>query len=187
MDALNIDNCCTFIHQPAHDLEALLQTILGIVTFTDGPGKNRPKAVRIPMSRWYNENDREQLFKDKSYDVLRFDRDIAPYISLYWKPIVPFLRRLVMATWTDIACSSKATHQEYRVILEDALGALKQHREVPAKYACSTCLKRSRPYKKNDEKRWPYKYLRGAGPLRGRIPRPIGILALSKWQDSIGA
>ena len=53
LDALNIDNRGKYIHSPAHDLEALLQTMLGIVTFTDGPYEARVQQndVHVPMAR----------------------------------------------------------------------------------------------------------------------------------------
>ncbi|KJA25531.1 hypothetical protein HYPSUDRAFT_134549 [Hypholoma sublateritium FD-334 SS-4] len=188
LDALNIDNRGKYVHHPAHDLEALLQTVLGIVMFTDGPYKMRPKtSTRIPMARWYNEIDREQLYKDKSYDVQRFDRDIAAYAPQYWQPLIPYLRRLVAATWIDINCSSKATHKAYSEILEEALTALKKHPEVPAKYACGTTPKRPRTTDGVDESRWPYKFLRGDGPSCRRLPRHIDIKKLSEWQDSVDA
>lgn len=188
LDALNIDNRGKYIHGPAHDLEALLQTALGIVTFTNGPYQPRTKSnPHIPMARWYNEGDREQLFKDKSYDVFRFDRDVAAYIPQYWQPLVPYFRRLVSATWTDIDCTSKATHEAYKSVLTEALQALAQYPEVPAKYACSPPKKRPRSSGNNDESRWPYKFLRGNGPGSERLPRPAFIKELSEWQDSVDA
>ncbi|KJA19574.1 hypothetical protein HYPSUDRAFT_69143 [Hypholoma sublateritium FD-334 SS-4] len=51
LDALNIDNHGNYIHELTHDLEALLQTALGVITFTDGPcGKRGPLHPRIPLS-----------------------------------------------------------------------------------------------------------------------------------------
>ena len=188
LDALNIDNRGKYIHSPAHDLEALLQTMLGIVTFTDGPYEARVQQndVHVPMARWYNEGDREQLFKDKSFDVSHFDRDIGAYLMPYWQPLVPYLRRLVAATWTGPNCSSHATHEAYRKILLDALEGLKKFPEVPAMYAC-TITKRSRSSDNDEAGRWPYKFGRGNGPRSERLPRPAFIKKLSAWKDSVDA
>jgi hypothetical protein len=50
--ALDKANCGKYIHSPAHDLESLLQTALGIVTFTNGPLEN---FVRRPiMFPWHD-------------------------------------------------------------------------------------------------------------------------------------
>ncbi|KJA20813.1 hypothetical protein HYPSUDRAFT_141584 [Hypholoma sublateritium FD-334 SS-4] len=188
LDALNIDNRGKYIHSPAHDLEALLQTMLGIVTFTDGPYEARVQSddVHVPLARWHNEGDREQLFKDKSFDVSHFDRDVGAYLMPYWQPLVPYLRSLVAATWTGTNCTSHATHEAYRTILCDALEGLKKFPEVPAMYA-RTITKRSRSSDNDEAGRWPYKFGRGNGPGSERLPRPAFVKQLSAWKDSVDA
>ncbi len=70
--SLDKENRGKYIHSPAHDLESLLHTALGIVTFTTGPcGQTRAWTDHVPLARWYNETDREQLCKDKAIDLIR--------------------------------------------------------------------------------------------------------------------
>ncbi|KJA18805.1 hypothetical protein HYPSUDRAFT_119793, partial [Hypholoma sublateritium FD-334 SS-4] len=88
-----------YIHEPAHDLESLLQTILAIVCFNDGAcGVTRSADDSVPTSRWFNEVDRDQLHKDKTIDLLCYEAEIEPYLTEYWKPFAPFLKRLVNVT-----------------------------------------------------------------------------------------
>jgi hypothetical protein len=183
--ALHKSNRGKYIHGPAHDLESLLQTALGVVTFTNGPcGNFRAPTDHVPMARWYNEIDREQLCKDKTIDLLTYNLEIEGHFTEYWKPFSPYLRRLVSATWPDRTppMSSQASHKVFKDILEEALKALKTLAEVPAKYAPNS-QKRARTVN-NDEGRYPYKYSRGGSPLSERIPRPANIKELSQWQDS---
>ena len=75
--AHNKSNHGKYIHGPAHDLELLLQTVLEIVTFTLGPCKNLNALTNnVPMAQWYNEIDQEQLFKDKSIDLITYSEEI---------------------------------------------------------------------------------------------------------------
>jgi hypothetical protein len=188
LDALDKSNCGKYIHGPAHDLESLLQTALGIVTFTNGPcGKFRALNDHVPMARWYNEIDREQLLKDKSIDLITYEKEIEGHFTEYWKPFAPFIRRLVSATWSERTppMSSQASHKVFIEILEEALEALKTLAEAPAKYA-PNYQKRART-SNNDEGRYPYKYSRGDGSLSERLPRPANIKEFSQWQDSMDA
>ena len=186
--ALDKSNRDKYIHGPAHDLESLLQTALGVVTFTNGPcGNFRAPTDHVPMARWYNEIDREQLLKDKSIDLITYNKEIEGHFTEYWKPFAPYLRRLVSATWPERTppMSSQASHKAFKDILEEALRALKTLSEVPAKYAPNR-QKRART-SDNDEGRYPYKYRRGDSPFSERLPRPADIKELSQWQDSMDA
>jgi hypothetical protein len=184
--ALDKSNCGKYIHGPSHDLESLLQTALGVVTFTNGPcGKFRAPTEHVPLARWYNEIDREQLLKDKRIDLIDYNKDIEGYFPEYWKPLAPYLRRLVSATWPNISSQSFATHKVFKDIIEEALVAVKAIAEVPEKYAAKS-QKRART-SKNDEGRYPYKYSRGDSPFSKRLPRPISIKELSQWQDTVDA
>jgi hypothetical protein len=177
-----------YIHEPTDDLESLLQTALGIVTFTNGPcGKLCAPKDRIPMAWWYNEIDWEQLFKDKTVDLLFYDKEIKGNFVEYWKPFSPYLRCLVSATWPEMTLpsSSHASHKVFKDILEEALEALKALKEVPAKYAPSS-QKHART-SGNDEGRYPYKFRRGGSPVSERLPWPANIKELLQWQDSMDA
>jgi hypothetical protein len=186
--ALDKSNCGNYIHGPAHDLESLLQTALGIVTFTNGPcGKFRAPTDHVPMARWYNEIDREQLLKDKRIDLITYEKEIEGHFPEYWKPFAPYLRRLVLATWPreTLPMSSQASHKLFKDVLEEALKSLKMFAEVPAKYA-SYSQKRART-SNNQAGRYPYKYSRGDGPSSERLPRPTDVKQLSQWKDSMDA
>jgi len=184
--ALDKSNRSKYIHGPAHDLESLLQTALGIVTFTKGPcGNFRAPTDHVPIARWYNEIDREQLLKDKKIDLIDYETEIEGHFTEYWKPFAPYLRRLVSATWSVTSMSNHASHKVFKDILEEALVALKSLAEVPAKYAPNS-QKRVRISKK-DEGRFPYKYRRGENSSSERRPRPAEIKDLMQWQDSMDA
>ena len=135
--ALNKSNSGKYIHGPAHDLESLLQTILGIMTFTNGPcGIFCVPTHHIPTACWYNEINWEQLHKDKTIDLISYNTEINAHITEYWKPFAPYLHHLILATWPErIPVSSQASHKVFKDILEEALEALKLLAEVPAKYA----------------------------------------------------
>jgi len=185
LTALDKSNRGKYIHGPAHDLESLLQTALGIVTFTNGPcGKFRASTDHVPIARWYNEIDREQLLKDKLIDLIFYKKEIEEHFTEYWKPFAPYLHRLVLATWDpSISNQPFASHKVFKDILEEALKALKMLAEVPGNYAANS-QKRART-SPNDEGRYPYKYSRGDSLFSKRLPRPVDIKELSEWHDSV--
>ena len=131
---LDKSNSGKYIHGPAHDLESLLQTTLGIMTFTNGPCEIfYAPTDRVPTACWYNEINWEQLCKDKTIDLISYNTEINTHITEYWKPFAPYLHCLILAT--RIPVSSQASHKVFKDILEEALEALKLLAEVPAKYA----------------------------------------------------
>jgi hypothetical protein len=184
--SLDKENLSKYIHSPAHDLESLLHTALGIVTFTTGPcGQIRATTDHVPIARWYNETDREQLRKDKAIDLISYEKEIHNHIPDYWKPFSPYLRRLVHATWPGLNpfSESTATHKAFREILTEALTNLATNaQETPCNYARVT-KKRSRS--SGDEGRYPYKLLRGDISDTTRLPQLAVIKPLSEWTDSV--
>ncbi|KAF8162354.1 hypothetical protein BJ912DRAFT_1068888 [Pholiota molesta] len=139
--ALDPKNTGNYTHGPAQDLESLFHVALGVMTFTNGPcGAPRQPTDHVPIARWYNEIDREQLFKDKTFDLMFFDTEVANHITDYWKPLAPYLRRLFSAIWPTLPQLSapflgEESHQACKDILEEALNASKALNEAPAKYA----------------------------------------------------
>lgn len=178
----------TYIHGPAQDLESLLQTALGVVTFTVGPrGQARAPTDHVPLSRWYNEIDREQLLKDKAIDLISYDKEIHRHIPEYWKPFSPYLRRLVQATWpgSNLFSPSATSHNAFREILKDALADLStNHPETPCNYG-RVIQKRSRA--SCDEGRYPYKLFRADVSNNQRLPQPATMKPLAEWIDSVDA
>ena len=183
--SLDKENRSKFIHSQAHDLESLLHTALGIVTFSTGPcGQIRALGDRVPLARWYNEIDLEQLRKDKAIDLIHHEREILNHIPEYWKPFSPYLRHLIHATWPglDPFSESATTHDTFREILKDALTDFTNHQEIPCNYARVT-MKRSRS--SVDEGRYPYKLARGDISDTKRLPQLAVIKPLSQWIDSV--
>lgn len=185
IDALNKHNCGQYIHQPCHDLESLFLTALGVIIFTAGPcGQKRPPTDHVPIARWFNDINREQLYKDKALDLIYYDMEISPSITKYWEPLAPYLHRLFRAVWPvgpSPSATNAATHKEFKDILEEALEALKGLPEVPKSYA-QVNQKRQRDSNDIDRYPYPYKIFRGDGPVV-RLPRPASIKA--HWKDSI--
>ncbi len=174
-----------YVHEPRHDLESLIQTVICLMSFNDGPcGQRRSLTDYVPIARWYNEVDREQVFKDKLVDLkLLHETDVEGKFPSYWKPLAPTIFRLIKATWQDPP--AKNPYQTYITILEDALKQLEP--EPVAKYA-AICQKRSRPTDLSDEGRYPQhymKYRRSNDPSFQRIPRVAGLMEISRWHDSV--
>ena len=190
--ALDTLNCGKYIHGPAEDLEALLQTVLGIATFTDGPyGKFCDSEVgnHIPLAWWYNEIDRKQLYKDKCFDIISYNLEIEPHFTEYWRPFAPYLCHLVSATWPERTppMINQASHKAFKEILEEALRALKTLAEVPAKYPPTGNHQKHVQTSNKNEGRYPYKYLRGDSSLSLHFPWHVNIKKFSQWQDSLDA
>lgn len=174
-----------YIHEPRHDLESLIQTAISLMTFNNGTcGKRRSTVDYVPIARWYNEVDREQVFKDKLVDLhLLHETDVEGNFPSYWQPLAPAINRLIKATWQHPLPTN--IHATYIEILEDALKQLEP--EHADQYA-AICLKRSRPNDLNDEGRYPehyMKYRRSNDPSFQRIPRLAGLMEISRWQDSV--
>jgi hypothetical protein len=211
--ALDPENRGKFAHSPADNLESLLQTAFAIVCFTTGPcGQFRSASDQVPMAQWLNETHREQLFKDKYVDLLHYEIEIERHITVYWRPFIPYLCRLVSHTWGVSVGLTLATHENYKAVLREALKYFKTFQETPMSYAISTPVpqkqkqqKHARPSTKTDNSggdggsdgggdaasmdgRYPYplKYTPGNDPSKW-IPRFIDIKHLSAWKDSINA
>lgn len=173
--ALDKKNCGNYTHGPAQDLESLLHAALGVMTFTNGPcGTFRQPTEHVPIARWYNEIDREQLFKDKTVDLIYYDTEIDKYITEYWKPFAPYLHCLLLATWPTWPQMtppflSEASHQPFKDILEEALKAFEALNKAPAKYAPTSSQKCARTFDK-EAGRYPYKFHRGDGPSSECLP-----------------
>ena len=183
--SLDEENRGKYIHSPAHDLESLLHTIFGVVSFTVGPcGQIRQLDDHVPHARWYNEPDLEQLLKDKQIDLIFYDRGISNHLPDYWKPFSPYLRRLVHATWPKMPTLSEsaATHDAFREILKEALEyfATTNPPETPAPYARITAPKRSRSPSGD---RYPYKQCPGDVRDNRRLPHLSVIKPLADWTD----
>ncbi|KJA14338.1 hypothetical protein HYPSUDRAFT_150541 [Hypholoma sublateritium FD-334 SS-4] len=184
LDALRFPG--KYLHDPRHDLESLIQTAISVMTFCDGPcGVRRTITDYVPISRWFNEIDREQLFKDKSVDLkLYSDTEIEDKLAPYWKSLSSCVRQLIKATWNQPLSST--IHQDYVKILENALRSLEE--EVSADYGV-VHQKRPRP-DSADESRYPGQYIkfRRTNDLSTRrLPRPAHIQLLSRWEDSVDA
>lgn len=187
--SLDKENRSKYIHSPAHDLESLLHTTLGIVTFTTGPcGQIRAPTDHVPLARWYNLTDREQLQKDKAIDLIAYEKEIQDSLPDYWKPFSPYLHRLVLATWPELnplQSGSVATHDAFREILKDALAHFTTNLpEPPRNYAQITHTgKRSRSL--TEKGRYPYKHRREDVGVTARLPQFAVIKPLEEWRDSV--
>jgi hypothetical protein len=185
--SLDKNNRGKYVHNPSHDLESLLYTAIGIVTFTAGPcGQLRPPNDHVPLARWYNEIDPEQLRKDKAIDLMEYDLEIDPFVPGYWKPFLPYLSRLIEATWSKskpLSNDAAANHSAFRVILKEALADLAtNHPETKCHYARVTVpAKRTRS--QVGVGRYPYKISRGDHAQRH--PQISSIKPLAVWKDSV--
>lgn len=181
-----------FTHSPTDNLESLLQTALAVVCFTTGPcGALRAPDERVPTLRWFNETDCEQLFKDKSYDLMYYEEEIKAHITEYWRPFIPYLHCLVALTWPVAGREigpSIATHEDYKTILKEVLKAIKKNRETPANYAVTIINRQKRGrLSKAEAGRYPYPTKFSQGQNSQQIPQFLEIKHLSTWKDSVNA
>lgn len=141
-----------FTHRAAHDLEALLSTIITICNYTAGPGGQLrapiPGDENILINSWFTKEKTRELACDKSIHLEGFDETIQPDLPKYWEDFAPYLRRLIDATWDAkpfLTSPTTATHQAYRTILSDALKMYRMKEQaLPAHYAVIPPIKRSR-------------------------------------------
>lgn len=116
-------------HQLTHDLESLFLVFLHVIRFLSAPSRdiagdnNRKKTHQI--ARWHHEPDVEIMFTDKKSDLR--DLYIKPelYITEYWRPIAPYLKRLFEAMYPDIQAlyttyTSSITVDQFVSILTEA-------------------------------------------------------------------
>ena len=188
--SLDKKNRGSYVHNPAHDFESLVYTVIGIVTFTAGPcGQLRAPNDHVPLARWYNEIDPEQLRKDKAIDLINYDSEVNKHILGYWQPFSPYLSRLIEATWPKLNPffnHAEGTHSAFRKILQEALTDLTtNHPETKSNYACVTVTV---PAKRKSSatavgNRYPYKLLRGDHTQRH--PQLSTIKPLKMWKDSV--
>ncbi|KJA13689.1 hypothetical protein HYPSUDRAFT_114335, partial [Hypholoma sublateritium FD-334 SS-4] len=91
-----------FRHHAGHDLECLLNTMLTICHYTNGPSGNLRQAItgdeEITLNRWFVTDNRLQLATLKSITLEAFELLILPYLPHYWADFAPFLHRLIEAT-----------------------------------------------------------------------------------------
>jgi hypothetical protein len=152
LQSLNVPTGTDFIHTPSDDLESLLYIMLGICHFTDGPCGQVREASKdtnkvLPICGWYEvAESRHWLGRKKCITLESFKDDIEPNLSAYWAPFAPYLQRLIRATFGDVvpyhASRNKATHAEYKSILQDAHKDLPP--ENPSPYARILVPKRNR-------------------------------------------
>jgi hypothetical protein len=190
--ALDKDSRGRYIQTPAKDLESLLYTVLAIVTFTTGPcGRMREPTDHVPIARWYNEIDREQLYKDKTIDLIKYKKEIEKHLPDYWKPFSPYLHRLILASWpgsnlVSDNVESVATHQMFREILQEALREFATNvtlKETLCNYARKVTPKRLRS--SGGTGSYPYKFARGDVTGSKRLPQLAVIKPFSQWIDSV--
>lgn len=144
----------TYKHNPGHDLESLLYTILTICHYTIGPGgqlrEAKSEKKTIELNKWFTTANRQDLANAKTVTLLSFDRYIKEGLAPYWDDFAQFLQQLVNVTWdpttrTLLGTPNIATHAAYRDILLKALAFYEKEETGPlAPYAVVPTGKRSR-------------------------------------------
>jgi len=162
-----------FVHQPGHDLESLLNSMLTICHYTIGPGGMLRQPIqgddRIKFNDWFTTGNRENLAFVKSGTLEAFRSLIKPRLPQYWQDFAPFLEKLIKATWNGypyLEQPNAATHAEYRRILIEVLEMYAQiDKDMPSVYAFTPSAKR--PHEELDSRVRPSKTRRGSkGVLR---------------------
>jgi hypothetical protein len=150
-------------HRVAHDLESIVYVLLFICTHLQGPcnaigdpplyGGAGSSVHKSGIQQWINTKDPKTLGQTKfTHMIALFEEDILPFISPYFKPIIPFIselwnilfpQRLTKPTVGKESMRSSATClnviNAFKSVLQDK--ALQEEAKNP-----STILgKRSRP------------------------------------------
>ncbi len=142
----------SFTHCAAHDLEALLSTIITVCNYTTGPGGQLRTPVKgdedIPINSWFTKEKIRELACNKSIHLEGFDQTILPFLPPYWEDFAPYLQRLIDATWDAkpfLTQPNTASHQAYRTILSDAISMYQRTEQaLPAHYAVTPIAKHPR-------------------------------------------
>ena len=132
IEALKVTPNTPFQLHAGHDLESLLHTMLALCTYTTGPGgqlRAGPTKIdnlpnKIKLNEWYSIAKREVLAEKKASTLEAFNSFIKPYVPDYWQDFVPYLEKLIAATWDEprlYEAKNIATHKAYRDILKAAL------------------------------------------------------------------
>ncbi|KJA21040.1 hypothetical protein HYPSUDRAFT_120945, partial [Hypholoma sublateritium FD-334 SS-4] len=86
-----------------HDLEALLNTILTVCHYTEGPGgelrkHNGDGDKTLKLNRWFVEVDLVDLAIWKTATLEAFNTFIGLALPIYWQDFAPYIHRLIEAT-----------------------------------------------------------------------------------------
>lgn len=143
LEALMSSPAKPYIPHGGHDLEALLNTMLTVCHYTEGPGElckiNSERDKKLKLNRWFVEAELTDLAIWKTATLEAFNTFIKPALPVYWQDFAPYLYRLIEATWKDkpfIENPNSAMHQAYRNILTQALNHYnKTEADLPAVYA----------------------------------------------------
>ena len=141
-----------FRHHAGHDLECLLNTMLTICHYTEGPVGQLRQAKEedkdISLNKWFVLENPLSLAKEKSITLEAFDLLILPHLPAYWQDFAPFLQRLIQATYSGmpyLMADNISTHKAYRKILNGALDKYTKEEEGRYSVYASVPLLGKRP------------------------------------------
>ena len=148
------ENSAKVKHQLAHDLESLFLTFLHIVRFLSAPrgdiesDNDRPDHLQI--AQWHHEASQAFLFSDKKADLLDVYAEPKTYVTQYWHPIIPYLKKLFEAVYPDLSFikrdySSPITPKTFVSILSEARDFCLTLNENSLNYATILAIPKKRP------------------------------------------
>ncbi len=141
-------------HQLAHDLESLFLVFLHIVRFLSAPrGDNEDdnnRSQHLQIARWHHEEKPAFLFSNKKADLLDVYAEPETYISQYWHPVIPYLKKLFKAVYPDLSFmdrdySSPITPEAFVSILSQARDFCLTLKENSLNYAVILAIPKKRP------------------------------------------
>ncbi|KJA13936.1 hypothetical protein HYPSUDRAFT_150995 [Hypholoma sublateritium FD-334 SS-4] len=187
-------------HQLAHDLESLFLVFLHIVRFLSAPRgdieSDNDRPQRLQIARWHHEASQAFIFSDKKADLLEVYAEPQTYVTQYWHPVIPYLKKLFEAIYPDLSFinrdySSPITPKTFVSILLEARNFCSTLNETSLNYATILATPKKRPSTTTQTAETRLKRPRNAKkrPTAARNdpqpkPRRLQVGRFSNWEDS---
>ena len=133
------------VQKPEHDLESILNIILYMCTFFQGPGVPLDSPhLSPPMCSWFNNNDSKEIGYLKLSHLECYDTAILPNFAPYWHDLAPFVEELIIACFPVEAClPNNLRYEQVLGILRKAYDAVEEPSHQIHQAIEAQCLKRS--------------------------------------------
>ena len=133
-------------HRLEHDLKSVVLVILHILRFTWEPTANpvdEGKPCCFKLAIGHHEPAVELIKQHKICDITQWRKNPEAFITNYWKPIAPFLPKLIDIIYPQgVGVTGPATCRLFNEVLTAARDYCKTLQEVTSNYAAFVTKKR---------------------------------------------
>lgn len=139
--SLTVPTDTRVVHRLSHDLESLFLVLLHILGFWAEPGvTNNVETTSYRVSRWHTEANPKILLEDKTNDLRSIYEDPDSFVTGYWRPISPYLKKLFKVVYPNIenvhiSDTSSLSAPAFISVLSAALDFCKTLNEKESAYA----------------------------------------------------